>query len=126
MPSVFGIEFESLEFTSNRGMTTVIKELFGSKAAGSHQRPDFAMLPDGSVGLDSRDAHDLGHDVDGVSRLVIAEIKKPGVVIGADQKNQAWRFVSELITRGVVTDMTENHLLCTGLTDPRRGARAKD
>lgn len=32
---VFGPEYESLEFTSNRGMTTVIRELFGSKEKAS-------------------------------------------------------------------------------------------
>lgn len=103
---VFGPEFESLEFTSNRGMTMVIQELFGSKLTGSRQRPDFVMLPDGSVGLYSRDAHDEGHDVSGVASLVIAEIKKPGVAIGSDQKGQAWRYVRELIEKGLITDAT--------------------
>lgn len=103
---VFGPEFESLEFTSNRGMTTVIQQIFGVDTEGSRQRPDFVMLPDGSVGLYSRDAHDLGHDVDGVARLVIAEIKRPGVTIGSDQKGQAWRYVKELIERGLITDAT--------------------
>ena len=104
---VFGSEFESLEFTSNRGMTTVIQKIFGVEAQGSLQRPDFVMLPDGSVGLYSRDAHDLGHDVVGVARLVIAEIKKPGISIGSAQKDQAWRYVRELIDRGLITDKTD-------------------
>ncbi|XNY09580.1 ATP-binding protein (plasmid) [Sinorhizobium meliloti] len=101
---VFGPEFESLEFTSNRGMTEVIRKIFGSNQTGSRQRPDFVMLPDGSVGLYSRDAHDLGHDVDGVSRLVVAEIKKPGVAIGSEQKDQAWRYVKELRNKGLLTE----------------------
>ncbi|NKM97986.1 ATP-binding protein [Rhizobium leguminosarum] len=101
---VFGPEFESLEFTSNRGMTEVIRKIFGSDKAGSRQRPDFVMLPDGSVGLYSRDAHDLGHDVDGVSRLVVAEIKRPGVGIGSEQKDQAWRYVKELRNKGLLTE----------------------
>jgi len=101
---VFGPEFESLEFTSNRGMTEVIRKIFGSDEMGSRQRPDFVMLPDGSVGLYSRDSHDFGHEVDGVSRLVIAEIKKPGVTIGSAQKDQAWRYVKELRSKGLLTD----------------------
>jgi hypothetical protein len=104
---VFGPEFESLEFTSNRGMTEVIRKLFGSDEKGSRLRPDFVVLPDGSVGFYSRDSHDLGHEVDGVSRLVVAEIKKPGVVIGSDQKDQAWKYVKELIQRGFVTKATD-------------------
>ena len=89
--SVFGPEFESLEFTSNRGMTEVIRKIFGKVETGSRLRPDFVMLPDGSVGFYSRDSHDLGHEVNGVARLVVAEIKKPGVVIGSEQKSQAWK-----------------------------------
>jgi hypothetical protein len=85
-------------------MTEVIRKLFGSDEQGSRQRPDFVMLPDGSVGFYSRDSHDLGHEVDGVAHLALAEIKKPGVRIG--QKGQAWRYVKELIQRGFVKDST--------------------
>jgi hypothetical protein len=104
---VFGPEFESLEFTSNRGMTEVIRKLFGSEEKGSRQRPDFVMLPDGSVGFYSRDSHDLGHEVDGISRLAVAEIKKPGITIGGDQKDQAWKYVKELIKGGFVSRGTD-------------------
>jgi hypothetical protein len=99
---VFGPEFESLEFTSNKGMTEVIRKIFGVEQAGTRLRPDFVMLPDGSVGLYSRDAHDLGHNVDGVARLVVAEIKKPGITIGSEQKGQAWKYVKELIEAGLI------------------------
>jgi hypothetical protein len=101
---VFGPEFESLEFTSNRGMTEVIAKIFGKKEKGTRLRPDFVMLPDGSVGFYSRDSHDLGGEVDGVARLVIAEIKKPSVVIGGAEKNQPWQYVEELLDRGLLTD----------------------
>lgn len=104
---VFGPEFESLEFTSNRGMTEVIHKFFGRQEQGSRLRPDFVMLPDGSVGFYSRESHDLGHEVDGVSRLVIAEIKKPGVLIGSKEKQQPWQYVRELMNKGLVTDATK-------------------
>jgi Histidine kinase-, DNA gyrase B-, and HSP90-like ATPase len=103
---VFGPEFESLEFTSNKGMTEVIAKIFGKTEMGSRHRPDFVMLPDGSAGLYSRDAHDHGGDVAGVARLVIAEIKKPNVVIGGKEKNQPWRYVEELLERGLLADST--------------------
>jgi len=124
---VFGPEFESLEFTSNRGMTAVIQSLFGVDTQGSRQRPDFVMLPDGSVGLYGRDAHDLGHDVDGVARLVIAEIKKPGVTIGTQQKGQAWRYVTELIERGLITEATTTtcYVLGSNIHAAERGHRTE-
>jgi hypothetical protein len=101
---VFGPEFESLEFTSNRGMSEVIRTIFGKDVPGTKQRPDFVMLPDGSAGFYSRDSHDLGHEVAGVSRLVIAEIKKVDVIIGSKEKEQPWRYVKELIKKGLVTE----------------------
>ncbi|QCI64583.1 ATP-binding protein [Phreatobacter stygius] len=104
---VFGPEFESLDFTSNKGMTEVIRKLFGSNEAGSRLRPDFVMVPDGSLGFYSRDSHDPDHEVSGTARLVIAEIKKPGIVIGSEQKDQAWKYVKELIRRGHVTEATD-------------------
>ena len=78
--------------------------MFGRKDLGSRLRPDFVMLPDGSVGFYSRDSHDLGHEVDGVARLVIAEIKRVGVTIGAKEKNQPWQYVTELINKGYLTE----------------------
>lgn len=104
---VFGPEFESIEFTSNRGMTEVIRKMFGSEEGGSRLRPDFVMIPDGSVGFYSRDAFDGGHEVAGVAHLVVAEIKKVGVGIGMEQKMQAWKYVKELIKRGLLTDTTK-------------------
>ncbi|MGN8094735.1 ATP-binding protein [Methylobacterium sp. 22177] len=103
---VFGPEFESIEFTSNRGMTEVIRKIFGSAETGSRLRPDFVVLPDSSVGFYSRDAYDAAHEVIGVAHLVIAEIKRPGVPIGGEQKDQAWKYVKELIKKGLVTEST--------------------
>jgi hypothetical protein len=110
----FGPEFESLEFTSNRGMSTVISQLFGKKRGskkaggqadpplGSLKRPDFAILPDSSVGLYSRpDFGDDGEPI-GVAHLVIVELKKPGVEIGAPQMEQARGYARELRRKGLI------------------------
>jgi len=104
---VFGPEFESLEFTSNRGMTEVIRKLFRVEMTGSSNRPDFVMLPDGSVGFYSRDAYDNSHEVSGVERLVVAEIKRPGIPIGTDQKNQAAKYVHELMSKRLIIRSTK-------------------
>lgn len=115
----FGPEFESLEFTSNRGMSTVISQLFGKKRArskvgaheaaplGSLKRPDFAILPDSSVGLYSRpDFGDDGEPI-GVAHLVIVELKKPGVEIGAPQMEQARGYARELRRKGLLEASTK-------------------
>lgn len=115
----FGPEFESLEFTSNRGMSTIISKLFGkvrrknkkpSQAdalLGSLKRPDFAILPDSSVGLYSRP--DFGEDGEpvGVAHLVIVELKRPGIEIGAAQMEQARGYARELRRKGLVEASTK-------------------
>jgi hypothetical protein len=124
---VFGPEFESIEFTSNKGMTEVIRQLFGKKEMASRQRPDFVLIPDGSVGFYSRDSHDLGHEVDGVARLVIAEIKKVGVIIGSSQKDQAWKYVKGLIQSSHVTKATSVTCFVLGSrVDPTESADRKE
>jgi hypothetical protein len=121
---VFGPEFESIEFTSNRGMSEVIKRLLGGTAQGSLNRPDFVILPDGSVGLFARPAFDDQHEVIGVAHLIVVELKRPGISIGMDQKNQAWKYVVELQTKGLIDDATRVTCFVLGsqLT-PREGVR---
>ena len=104
---IFGPQFESIEFTSNRGMSTVIRELMGGSEPGSLNRPDFVVLPDGSVGFYARPLFDESFNEVGVAALVVVELKKPGVPLGAQEKGQAWKYIKELMVKGYVTDRTE-------------------
>ena len=100
---IFGPEYETIEYTSNQGMTSVIQKLFGhSNILGSANRPDFAILPDSTVGLYSYPKFDNDGSELGIDRLTIVELKKPGVPIGGDEKRQAWKYVKELMSHGLV------------------------
>ncbi len=101
---IFGPEFETIEFTSNQGMSTVIQKLFEKDIQGSLKRPDFVVLPDGTAGLYSYPKYDDSNAEIGVDRLVIVELKRPGVVVGGDQKNQCWGYVKELFNKGLLVD----------------------
>ena len=103
---IFGPQYESIEYTSNRGMTTVIRTLFDGKQPGSLNRPDFVMTPDSSVGFYARPAFDEQFDETGTEVLVIVELKRPGVCLGSEEKMQVWRYVKELMRKGYVTDRT--------------------
>lgn len=100
---IFGPEYETIEFTSNEGMSKVIHKLFNSKESGSRNRPDFAILPDSTVGSYSYPAYDSDGGEIGVDRLVIVELKKPGVPISTDEKDQCWKYVRELRQKGLIT-----------------------
>lgn len=105
---IFGPEYETIEFTSNQGMTTVVRDLFGSKDTGSLNRPDFVVIPDGTVGLysvpkyDDEDGEEIGPD-----KLTIVELKKPGVRIGKEEKDQPFKYAAELDRRGLIKPFTQ-------------------
>lgn len=99
---IFGPEYETIEYTSNETMTSVIQKLYNSDVAGTTVRPDFAILPDSTVGLYSYPKYDIFGGEIGIDRLTIVELKKPGVPIGKEEKNQAWKYVKELLQKGLI------------------------
>ncbi len=44
--------------------------------------------------------------MNGTARLVVVELKKPGLVLGSEAKQQVWKYIKELIGKGLVTDGT--------------------
>jgi len=102
---LFGPEFETIEYTSNQGMTKVVQELFKQSAMkGSRNRPDFAVLPDGTCGLYAYPRYDDDGGELGTDRLVVIELKKPGVRIGQDEKQQCWKYLKELFSKGLLQE----------------------
>jgi hypothetical protein len=102
---MFGPQFESIEFTSNSGMTKVIQTIFKEPGLkGSRNRPDFVALPDASVGFYGRPSYDETYEQDGVEHLVIIDLKTTGLALGSREKDQVWKYVKELRGRGVLKD----------------------
>jgi hypothetical protein len=89
-------------------MTRVVQDLFKVEDTGSRNRPDFVILPDGTAGLYSHPMYDdeTGGEI-GVARLVIVELKKPTITIGAEEKSQCWTYVKELYEKGMLHDGTK-------------------
>lgn len=104
---MFGAQFESIEFTSNKGMTTVIRTLFGdATGVGSRNRPDFVALPDSSVGFYARSSYDDEYNEDGIEHVVIVDLKTTGLPLGSKEKEQVWKYVKELKARGHIRKST--------------------
>ncbi|GAA4352769.1 ATP-binding protein [Hymenobacter saemangeumensis] len=101
---IFGPEYETIEYTSNETMTQVIQKLYGGEMAGTNIRPDFAILPDSTIGFYAYQHYDENGGEAGIDRLTIVELKKPGVSIGEVEKSQAWKYVKELINKGLITN----------------------
>lgn len=104
---MFGPEFESISFMSNRTLAKVVESFFGSAVLSSpRKRPDFIVLPDSSIGVYSCDAFDDRHEVSGYASVVVVELKKGGFEVGHDEKDQAMRYARELRSSGKVGQST--------------------
>lgn len=104
---IFGPEYETIEFTSNEGMTKIIQKLFKSKQKGSQNRPDFAILPDSTVGLYYYPRYDEEGGEYSTDRLTIVELKRSGIPIGEEQKAQCWKYIKELYSNGLVDEYSK-------------------
>lgn len=101
---IFGPEFESIEYTSNVGMTKVLQDLFKVDTTGSANRPDFVVLPDASIGLYGCYEYDESGAESGIKKVVIVELKRPSVPLGSGEKEQCWKYVKELYEKGAILE----------------------
>jgi hypothetical protein len=105
---IFGPEYESVEFTSNRAMVTVIREhLGGAVDELSARRPDIIALPDRSIGAYSADNFDNDGEVAGVRKVLIVELKRGGFTITTNELHQGEGYALELLKANQVTRSTE-------------------
>jgi hypothetical protein len=126
---MFGPQFESIEFTSNRGMTTVIRELFGDKnGKGSKNRPDFVILSDSSVGFYARSSYDEEYNEDGIEHVVIVDLKTTRLSLGSKEKEQVWKYVKELKKNGYIKKSTrvDGFILGDQIEQGESGTRTED
>jgi hypothetical protein len=105
---IFGPEFESISFTSNRSLATVVRKFF-TTASLEHpsKRPDFVVLPDSSLGIYACDDFNERHEVSGFKSIVIVELKKGGFKITNQEKTQAGNYARELRRSGKVGKSTK-------------------
>ena len=103
---MFGPQFESIEFTSNKGMTTVIQKIFkDKKGKGTRNRPDFVIIPD--VAFYARPSYDDDYNENGTEHLVIVDLKTTSLSLGSEEKDQIWKYVKELRQQGHIKPSTK-------------------
>lgn len=108
---IFGPEFESISYISNRSLSTIVKKFLQDKGKpvleNPSKRPDFVVLPDTSIGIYASDRFDENHQVDGFSQIIIVELKKGGFKISLDEKSQALNYARELRRSGKIDQETK-------------------
>lgn len=121
---IFGPEYESLLFMSNRSLATVIAKLFKDEAlkSVSRRRPDFVALPDSSIGVYTRDSYNYNGDVDGIAKVLILELKKGGFEVTVKELRQVQDYATEIRRSGKISTDTQviGFVLGTTLADDAR------
>lgn len=117
---IFGPEYESIEFTSNQRLSTVIREIFKKQninVENPRLRPDFVVIPnDKSIGVHSSYHFDEDSEVDGIDKILIIELKKGGFEIKLDEIQQTQRYIQQLIDGKHITPKMKVKVYVLGST----------
>jgi len=111
---IFGPEFESVEYSSNRTLLTSIKKMLDKNfkdvdLINNRRRADFIVIPNNSsLSLYARNSYDSEtREVNGYASIVIIELKRGGFEITKNEKRQAEDYAKELMDSGSISDSTE-------------------
>lgn len=107
---IFGPEYESIEFTSNKGLATVACSLLnkkGFKAKESRLRPDFVVLPDSTISIHSYDKFNENNESNDIEKILFIELKKGGSKIDLKERTQAENYINILIREGIISKGTK-------------------
>ncbi|NPE28600.1 hypothetical protein HNV12_11650 [Methanococcoides sp. SA1] len=108
---IFGPEYESIEFLSNRTLNTIVRTHFEKKNTAlldnGRKRPDFVAFLDGNLGCYHRDSYDKDGKVCGIAKVLIIELKRGGYKVTDDDLNQAEGYAKSLIKAGQLTKDTK-------------------
>ncbi|MCA9440894.1 MAG: ATP-binding protein [Candidatus Omnitrophica bacterium] len=105
---IFGPEYDAVEFTSNRGIASVIRNHFGTpESAVSTRRPDIVATPNSTIGAYTSDSYDSVGEVDGIRKVLVVELKKGGFAVTVDELRQGEDYVTEIRKGSLVRHDTE-------------------
>lgn len=97
---IFGHDYDSIDFSSNRTLSTVIRKMFDPEDVSAlKDRPDFVILSrQSSLSVYSREQFNETDkdEVLGMETVVILELKKPGIPISDQQIDQARNYAREI------------------------------
>lgn len=106
---IFGAEFESPMFTSNKTLNTVIAELFEKQGYDINQivnqrkRPDIVMLNEGTFSAVCTEKADIDAGyIMKPDQILIVELKRGGFQIDYKEVNQATNYMRQIMKAGVM------------------------
>ena len=102
---LFGPEFDSAEFVSNRQLQTVVETLFKTKVQkgvfNNHKkRPDIVVLGDATISLTGTEGFDSDTSLSTVQKVLLIELKRGDFKLTRDERNQAMGYVEDIMNCG--------------------------
>lgn len=120
---LFGPEYDSSEYTSNRQLQTVVKDLFKgridtTKNVNLQKRPDIVVLSDNStVSITGTESFDRETDLIVVDKVLIIELKRGGFEIKREERNQAQGYIEDLLTLGFTQTFFSAYVVGDSIAD---------
>ena len=104
---LFGPEFDSPEYVSNRQLQTAAKQLFNRADAkdifiNPKKRPDLIVLENYSIGLTGTDNFDSERNLVITTNILLVELKRGGFELTRAERNQLQGYLEDLRASGVV------------------------
>lgn len=104
---LFGPEFDSPEYVSNKQLTTAVKEIFkvelGVEAFENHRkRPDLVLIKDTSMSFTGTESFNQETSLVTIDNILILELKKGGFKITKTEREQAVGYVEAFINCGSI------------------------
>ena len=107
---MFGYEYESGFYTSDKTFSTIVKKIFKKKKIDvkkSRLRPDFVVLPDSVLGMHSVDRYskETG-EIEGIGKILLIELKKGGHKITLENRTQTENYMKIFYDEGIIDQST--------------------
>lgn len=102
---LFGPEFDSPEYASNRQLHKAIESVFKLKVKkdvfNNHKkRPDIVVLGESTLSITGTDTFDKESNLTTINRILLIELKRGGFKLNRDERNQAVGYVEDFISCG--------------------------
>lgn len=120
---LFGAEFDSPMFASNKTLSTIIATLFKEKGYDENQitnnrkRPDIVLLADGTFNAACTEKFDEEDgNVSKPDQILIIELKRGGFEIQMNEVNQAMNYMRQIKKSGMLHRNSNIHAFVVGST----------
>ncbi|MDR2511637.1 MAG: ATP-binding protein, partial [Bacteroidales bacterium] len=99
---LFGPEYDSAEYMSNRQLQTVISKLFKDKAVQRQdinykKRPDIVCLENSTISITGTEGFSAETDLLTISKILIVELKRGGFKLTREERNQVENYSEDIL-----------------------------